>query len=101
MGILLFSFIAAITGIGVLPDGVSWRQTFGAAGLCGIGFTISLFIAGLAFDDEGLLSVSKIAILAALSCFGYLRMPGAGEIAPDKGTGEKRGRNWVRDCLSL
>jgi NhaA family Na+:H+ antiporter len=65
VGILLFSFIAAITGIGVLPDGVSWRQIFGAAWLCGIGFTMSLFIAGLAFDDEGLLSVSKIAILAA------------------------------------
>jgi Na+:H+ antiporter, NhaA family len=65
VGILLFSFIAAKTGLGAVPEGVSWRQIFGAAWLCGIGFTMSLFIAGLAFDDEGLLSVSKIAVLAA------------------------------------
>jgi Na+:H+ antiporter, NhaA family len=65
IGILLFSFVAAKTRLGVVPDGVSWRQIFGAAWLCGIGFTMSLFIAGLAFDDEALLSVSKIAVLAA------------------------------------
>jgi NhaA family Na+:H+ antiporter len=65
VGILLFSFVAAKTRLGIVPDGVSWRQIFGAAWLCGIGFTMSLFIAGLAFDDEGLLSVSKIAVLVA------------------------------------
>jgi Na+:H+ antiporter, NhaA family len=65
VGIVLFSFVAARTRLGVMPEGVSWRQIFGASWLCGIGFTMSLFIAGLAFDDEGLLSVSKIAILAA------------------------------------
>lgn len=63
-GILLFSFIAARTHLGEAPDGVSWRQIFGAAWLCGIGFTMSLFVAGLAFDDMMLLSVSKISILA-------------------------------------
>jgi len=65
VGILLFSFVAAKTRLGIVPDGVSWRQIFGAAWLCGIGFTMSLFIAGLAFDDEGLLNVSKIAVLVA------------------------------------
>jgi Na+:H+ antiporter, NhaA family len=64
-GILLFSFLAARTHLGVAPEGVSWRQIFGASWLCGIGFTMSLFIAGLAFDDVQLLSISKIAILAA------------------------------------
>lgn len=64
-GILLFSFLAARTHLGVLPEDVSWRQIFGAAWLCGIGFTMSLFIDGLAFEDETLLSVSKIAILVA------------------------------------
>jgi NhaA family Na+:H+ antiporter len=38
---------------------------FGAAWLCGIGFTMSLFVAGLAFEDDALLSISKIAILGA------------------------------------
>ena len=64
-GIFLFSLVAARTGIAMVPEGVSWRQILGAGWLCGIGFTMSLFIAGLAFEDETLLSVSKIAILAA------------------------------------
>jgi NhaA family Na+:H+ antiporter len=47
------------------PANVTWRQIFGAAWLCGIGFTMSLFVAGLAFDDDSLLSIAKMAILGA------------------------------------
>jgi NhaA family Na+:H+ antiporter len=65
IGIWLFSFLAAKTGFVTPPANVSWNQMFGAAWLCGIGFTMSLFVAGLAFDDDALLSVSKIAILGA------------------------------------
>lgn len=65
IGIWLFSYLADKTGIATPPAGVTWLQKFGAAWLCGIGFTMSLFVAGLAFDDDALLSVSKIAILAA------------------------------------
>ncbi len=65
IGIWLFSFLAAKTGLVTPPANVSWNQMFGAAWLCGIGFTMSLFVAGLAFDDDALLSVSKIAILGA------------------------------------
>ena len=64
-GIWLFSFIAAKTGIAMPPADVTRRQIFGAAWLCGIGFTMSLFVAGLAFADQSLLSIAKIAILAA------------------------------------
>ncbi len=64
-GIWLFSFLAARSGLATPPGNVSWRQVFGAAWLCGIGFTMSLFVAGLAFEDESLLSISKIAILGA------------------------------------
>ncbi|HEY3703740.1 MAG TPA: Na+/H+ antiporter NhaA [Terracidiphilus sp.] len=64
-GIWMFAFLAARTGIATRPAHVSWRKMFGAAWLCGIGFTMSLFVAGLAFDDDSLLSVSKIAILGA------------------------------------
>jgi NhaA family Na+:H+ antiporter len=64
-GIWLFSYVAAKTGIAVRPADVTWRQIFGAAWLCGIGFTMSLFVAGLAFNDHSLLSVAKITILAA------------------------------------
>jgi len=65
LGIWLFSLVASKTGIALPPAGVSWHQIFGAAWLCGIGFTMSLFVAGLAFEDDSLLSLSKIAILAA------------------------------------
>jgi NhaA family Na+:H+ antiporter len=65
IGIWLSSFLAAKTGLVTPPANVSWNQMFGAAWLCGIGFTMSLFVAGLAFDDDALLSISKIAILGA------------------------------------
>ena len=48
VGILSFSWIAQKTGWAAAPDEVSWRQIFGASWLCGVGFTMSLFIAGLA-----------------------------------------------------
>jgi NhaA family Na+:H+ antiporter len=65
VGITVVSFAAAKTGLGQPPANVTWRQMFGAACLCGIGFTMSLFVAGLAFEDDSLLSIAKIAILAA------------------------------------
>ena len=65
LGIWLFAFMAARTGIATPPANVEWRQVFGAAWLCGIGFTMSLFVAGLAFDDDSLLNIAKIAILGA------------------------------------
>jgi Na+:H+ antiporter, NhaA family len=65
LGIWLSCFLAAKTGLVTPPANVSWNQMFGAAWLCGIGFTMSLFVAGLAFEDDALLSISKIAILAA------------------------------------
>ena len=46
-------------------DGVSWRQVVGVGMLGGIGFTMSLFIANLAFGDAPLLETAKVAILAA------------------------------------
>jgi NhaA family Na+:H+ antiporter len=56
--------LLAMTRIAALPPGISWRQMHGAALLCGIGFTMSLFIAGLAFgtgsDNE---TLAKIGIL--------------------------------------
>jgi len=64
-GIWLFSWLAVKTGIAVPAANVTWRQMFGAAWLCGIGFTMSLFVAGLAFVDDALLSIAKIAILGA------------------------------------
>jgi Na+/H+ antiporter NhaA len=52
-------------GLGVLPEGVTVRHVVGMAGLAGIGFTVSLFVTGLAFDDEALADEAKLGILAA------------------------------------
>ncbi len=50
LGILLFTVLTTATGLARLPAGVSWAQVAGVACACGIGFTMSLFIAGLAFE---------------------------------------------------
>src|SRR5215469_16566021 len=51
-GIWLVSWLAVKTRIALPPASVTPRQIFGAAWLCGIGFTMSLFVAGLAFEDD-------------------------------------------------
>jgi NhaA family Na+:H+ antiporter len=62
VGIVAFSAIAVKLGWARLPDGVNWKVLTGAGCLAGIGFTMSLFIAGLALDDE-LLTSGKIGAL--------------------------------------
>ena len=64
VGIFAFSWLAVRTGLAAMPAGVRWGQVWGVALLCGIGFTMSLFIAGLAFTDPGLLTAAKVGILA-------------------------------------
>ncbi len=63
IGIVLFSWLAVRFGLGRLPTGVNWKAMIGAGCLAGIGFTMSLFIAGLALDRE-LLDAGKIGTLA-------------------------------------
>ena len=65
VGITLFTWLAVRCGIATMPDGMSWRHIYGAAWLGGIGFTMSLFIAGLAFGGSPLLELAKLGILAA------------------------------------
>lgn len=65
IGIVSFSWLAVRMGLATLPSGVSWRRITGLACLAGIGFTMSLFIAGLAFADEAELKTAKLAILTA------------------------------------
>jgi NhaA family Na+:H+ antiporter len=53
VGVLGFSWIAIKLGISRLPREVKWIQLYGVALLCGIGFTMSLFVASLAFEQGG------------------------------------------------
>ena len=65
LGILLGAWLGTRLRVAVLPPDVRWAHLAGAAALGGIGFTVSLFIAGLAFTDVALIDASKVAILAA------------------------------------
>jgi len=65
LGIFLFSFIGAGLGLCVLPIDLKWKNIIGAGFLAGIGFTMSIFITLLAFDNADIVNNSKIAILIA------------------------------------
>lgn len=65
IGIVLISFLAVIFGICKLPDDLNWKSIIGVGFLGGIGFTMSIFITLLAFDDFELQNDSKITILIA------------------------------------
>jgi NhaA family Na+:H+ antiporter len=65
IGITFASWIAVRSGIASLPEKVSWKHIHGAAWLAGIGFTMSLFMTGLAFSDEERTTAAKLGILIA------------------------------------
>ena len=65
MGILALTWLSVRLRLCELPLGVSFGQIHGVAVLGGIGFTMSLFVAGLAFREPLLLEEAKVGILAA------------------------------------
>ena len=64
-GIGLTCWLGVRLGLARLPSGVEWKHLLGAAWLAGIGFTMSLFIAQLAFPDPELVEQAKLGILVA------------------------------------
>jgi NhaA family Na+:H+ antiporter len=64
LGIVLFGAVAIRVGLAQLPEGVGWGAMLGAGWLAGIGFTMALFIAGLALEGP-LLDAAKLGVLAA------------------------------------
>jgi Na+:H+ antiporter, NhaA family len=65
LGLLGAAALAVWLGLAVKPEAYSWRQVAGAGALAGIGFTMSLFIAGQAFPAEDDFAAAKIAVFAA------------------------------------
>lgn len=65
LGILLLSSLAVALGFSKLPDGIRWKHIIGVGFLAGIGFTMSIFITLLAFDDAQMVSNAKLAILVS------------------------------------
>ncbi len=54
LGVFGFAWLAIVSGVAKRPAGVNWGQLYGTAALCGVGFTMSLFIGSLAFEGTGL-----------------------------------------------
>ncbi|MEJ7556824.1 MAG: Na+/H+ antiporter NhaA [Pedobacter sp.] len=71
-GILLFCWIMVKLGFASLPHEASWKHVAGVALLAGIGFTMSLFISGLAFENPLLINQAKYGILIASIAAGIL-----------------------------
>ena len=65
IGVVGFSWLAVRLGLGRLPTDTTWGQLLGVGALAGIGFTVSLFITGLAFDSTPIQDDAKIGIFAA------------------------------------
>jgi NhaA family Na+:H+ antiporter len=65
LGIAFFCWIAIRTGIAELPGDLNFRQLVSASFLAGVGFTLSMFIAGAAFDNEAVLATAKLGVIVA------------------------------------
>lgn len=72
LGIVLATWLAIRLRLTILPPGVTWRHLLGIGCLGGIGFTMSIFIANLAFEQENLLAASKTGVLLASVTAGVL-----------------------------
>lgn len=72
IGIWLFSFVGTRMKFAELPRGIQWKHLAGAGFLGGIGFTMSVFITLLAFDDTEVIDLSKISILIASMIAGII-----------------------------
>jgi len=81
IGVFLFSWVMIKTGVGRMPENTNWMQLYATSILCGIGFTMSLFIGTLAFSDGtiehnamlriGVLSGSVIAGIVGYFIFHF------------------------------
>ncbi len=67
LGVFGFAWVTVKLGFAKMPPGTTWVQFYGIAALCGVGFTMSLFIGGLAFAEggAGYARVDRLAIIAA------------------------------------
>ena len=88
IGVLLFSYLAVKLKLAELPPGIGWRHIIPVAVMCGIGFTMSVFIASLAFEhspaaygDYARLGILTGSLLAALIGYFWLAkvLPETGE----------------------
>ena len=73
LGVFVFAWIAVKAGVASLPAGIGWGAVIGSGFLAGIGFTMALFIAGLALEGQAL-EIAKVGILEASLVAGICGM---------------------------
>ena len=83
VGITLFPWAASKLGAVDLPEHVTWNHVIGVGFVAGVGFTVAIFISGLAFEDAGVVATAKLGILlaslaAGLAGYLMLRLRGGG-----------------------
>jgi NhaA family Na+:H+ antiporter len=101
-GIFGATWLVVRSGLAKIPTGASWHHVYGAALLCGIGFTMSLFIGGLAFPgrpdevDAAKLGTLAGSLLSAIAGWVMLRFAGTGGAMPGEAdeAGEIFGEDW-------
>jgi NhaA family Na+:H+ antiporter len=83
LGITLAAYLACRARVARLPAGAEWRDILGAGALGGIGFTVSIFVANLAFEGE-LLDLAKLGVLGAslVSALVGLALLRSGDLEP-------------------
>lgn len=72
LGIMLMSFAIVKSKLASLPENVNWLHMLGASILGGVGFTMAIFVANLAFTDESHIATAKLGILAASLLAGVI-----------------------------
>lgn len=82
IGILGMTWLAVRLGLGRLPTGVTWRHVLGVGLMAGIGFTVAIFVSGIAFDDPALENQAKMGIfgasvIAGIAGYAFLYFTGA------------------------
>ena len=87
LGVLGLTWIAVRVRLGQLPSGVGWRHVLGVGFLAGIGFTVAIFVAGIAFDDPAVVAQAKMGIfgasvVAGLTGYLFLRVAGGRSANP-------------------
>jgi Na+:H+ antiporter, NhaA family len=89
IGVVVPCWLVVRAGLAALPSRATWRQVYGVALLCGIGFTMSLFVATLAFGSSDRLEAAKIGVLAGslLSGIAGCLVLAKGAGAPPRGHG--------------
>ncbi|MCE9854065.1 Na+/H+ antiporter NhaA [Shewanella chilikensis] len=90
IGVVLFSFIAVKLRLAELPEGIAWRHIIPVAVICGIGFTMSMFIASLAFEHGGVVysDLARLGILIGSMLAAVVGYFWLSKVLPEKGEKE-------------